>query len=86
MLSAYPGLTPAGLSYESYVALWLNLDRVRLRQAWALASALEIAHGSASLPRAYIDALCPAAELTDAATYRINAERAEQRVLGRLVR
>jgi hypothetical protein len=56
MIAAY-GAGVLGLDYPTYVALFLNLPRVRLRQGAAVALGLGLVHGGGRPGREWAEAL-----------------------------
>jgi len=87
MLAAYGSGILAGrppLTYEDWVGLWLNLDRVQRRQAVAVAEGTVAASSPRDLEFSWADAVALLEESAEDLHYRINAERSTARVRAKL--
>ena len=87
MLSVYgAAVMPAGrsLDYAGWVGLHLNLPRVRLQHATALAQAMGAAGSNEPLSRDWADAVAPDPALVDEVLYQANAARQDARVKSKL--
>lgn len=62
-------------NYETFVGLWLNLDRCQLRQAASVYQGIVLALGRGSLPRSFWDALANTPEEAEDLEFRGNVER-----------
>lgn len=87
MLAAYGSGLLLGrplLDYAAWIALWLNLPRVLLRQASAVNRGTEATFASGSLGEAWADALAGLDEEVEYLHYWINAERSTARARAKL--
>lgn len=71
------------LSYEEYVGLVLNLDRVWLIQSINAARGAALANGSDDLDRAWADALAVDPAEVDEILFQANKARMEARIAAR---
>lgn len=69
--------------YDTYVGLWLNLDRLQLRSAGAVAQGYAAAKSTDQLDRSWFDALVLEEAQVDELTFRSNFERLKARVRAR---
>jgi hypothetical protein len=65
------------LTYADMVGLELNLPRVRLTQALALAQALSVANSNEPLTRDWADALSSSPDAVDDLLFQMNSARAD---------
>lgn len=72
------------LTYADWVALWLNLQRVRRQRALAVTEGTAVANSSGSLDEGWADALAGIEEEAEYLHYWLNAERATARARARL--
>lgn len=87
MLAAYgSGILPAhaDLTYADWVGLWLNLERVRKRQAIAVAEGTVAGSSANGLDSSWADALALVDEVVEMLHHDINAARATARVRSKL--
>lgn len=86
MLAAYGSgiLPPGSLSYSDWVGLWLNLDRVRKRQAISVAEGTVAGSSAAGLDISWADALATVDEMVSVLHHDINAARATARIQAKL--
>lgn len=86
MLAAYGSgiLPPDSLSYSTWVGLWLNLDRVRKRQAIAVAEGTVAGSSANGLDSSWADALALVDEVVEMLHHDINAARATARARSKM--
>lgn len=82
MVSTY-GVDVINAPYRVYVQLWLNLDRVTHRRAFAVAEGVTAALGDGKLPRDFFAAQCATAAEGANLEYEANSERAERRAMAK---
>jgi hypothetical protein len=86
MLAVYGSAVLQGepLDYAGWVGLYLNLGRIRLRQAQALTQALGAAQGNVDPTWEWADALATSPELVDEILYQMASARSEARAKAKI--
>lgn len=80
-LSAYPGLSVGAVDFPTWFGLWLNLERVRLAQAVAVARGVGLASSGEPVDAAFCDAVTLTAAEADEMKFQSDAARARARAV-----
>lgn len=78
------GVWQAPMTYELWVGLWMNLERVQLRKAFAVCQGVGLAHSEEPVAREYLDAIARCDAEVDELLFQVNAERQRHKAMARV--